>query len=68
MTDCKTAQQTDAVLRQIEAAVEELIKWADADAAHAKANGAPGVAREDARRAARLRRVKSILLTCYQGD
>lgn len=52
---------TNAALAAVEASLEELIGWADADAEHALENDAPATARDDFRRATNLRRALELV-------
>ena len=57
-----TNRRIDEVLELI----DELIGWAEADAQHAAENDAPGIARDDRRRAKALRRARYELEGCYR--
>jgi hypothetical protein len=44
--------------------LDELVRWADADAEHAAAHDAPETVRDDRRRARALRRARAIIEAC----
>jgi hypothetical protein len=57
-------ETTHGKLAEALATLKTLAAWAEADAASASENNAPGLARDDMRRARKLRKAIDLVLAC----
>jgi hypothetical protein len=60
----RTYETTNAKIASVLAEVNVLIEWAEADAQHAKENGASDTAKDDRRRARNLKRARFLIAHC----
>jgi hypothetical protein len=61
---CRPYETTNTRLERILSEIEELIRWAQADADHAAENGAPDTAQDDLLRADLLRQAHELIAGC----
>jgi hypothetical protein len=59
-------ETTNAALARVEADLDQLIQWAEADACHAMDNDAYDTARDDERRVRALVKARDLLKECYR--
>ncbi|WP_157113138.1 hypothetical protein [Bradyrhizobium embrapense] len=58
------SETTNGKLAEVSTQIEELIRWAEADAEHARENDARQTARDDRSRAAKLRKALALVRAC----
>jgi hypothetical protein len=62
----RLAETTNGRLIETRKQIDQLVEWADADADHAEDNDAPSTAKDDRRRARKLRKARALLDECLR--